>query len=185
MQHDDDDLDPVERYAFQPGEREAIARDIAERQAAIERDDTLAWATQYNAQRRESERAAVQAERKPEQDRSTMTTNTDQWAAFIDRRIRAHRKAFQKSLLGAIGDVLWRSGRRTTRRWPNCAAKMKACANAWTGWNRLSGLRCRRFCARSDTACLPEPAASRGAIQSLALTKQTRAETARRVSAPQ
>ncbi len=100
--------DIAERYDFAEGEQEAIARELAERRAAIQRDEVLQWCRERSEAKRESERAAEitsrgAQDRKPQRDGSAMTSD---WAAFIDRRIRADRKASERNLLHAVADAI-------------------------------------------------------------------------------
>jgi len=100
------------RYDWQPGEREAMERDMAERaerEDRIARDKWLAWYNQRNEQRRESERAAEQQseqERKPERARPNMPSNDELWNAWVDGKIRAALRGAETPLLGAIADVM-------------------------------------------------------------------------------
>ena len=109
MRDADDDLDDLrQRFGWASDEeREAALAETAERERRNKSLETLQWAIDQNEKRREAERAAaVQPPKRDWKGRSVMATKTDQWTAFIDQRIRIARKASQKSLLGAVGDVL-------------------------------------------------------------------------------
>src|SRR5262245_41378781 len=100
-------LEIAEKYGWQPGEREAMQRDQAERaerEDRIARDKLLAWCEHRNQQRRESERAAGQP---PQRNRTNNMPNSDElWNAWADAKIRAALQASDKSTLAAVGDVL-------------------------------------------------------------------------------
>lgn len=94
----DEIQDIVRTHGWQPGEREAMLDDMAERAAL---DDDLGAVHAEVKPAAEQSAPAHKLERE-----SAMTTNTDRWAAFVRREVATARKASEKSLLGAVADVL-------------------------------------------------------------------------------
>ena len=104
------------KWAFRPGEREAIAAELAERQARIKRDETLAWAEQQietrdAASRLDADEKGIHtmdtpggAQEMPQQDRSATMTND--WATWVRREIRTSQRKQRDAILGGVGDVM-------------------------------------------------------------------------------
>ena len=76
----------------------------AERERQIRSAENLRWAQERAAARAEAE----QAERnKPkQQDTPKMTTSNGQWEAWVNSRIKSSRDASEKSMSGALADLL-------------------------------------------------------------------------------
>ena len=93
------------RYGWQPGEREAVERDMAERQRRDAHDEAVAWAKFWMQEKAEAERrpAEKHTATKPE---IPMTTSTQTWEAWVDTRIRANRQASEKAMLGGVADAI-------------------------------------------------------------------------------
>jgi hypothetical protein len=105
MHDDDDDRNGPRDYAWKEGERESIAAEIRARQDRIERDEMLAWAEQFNEQKRAAERAATEADLKQDWPKREFAMS-DSWAAWTRRQIRASEKATTRALTDAIGEVI-------------------------------------------------------------------------------
>jgi hypothetical protein len=94
-----------ERYGWQPCEREAMQRDLAERQRRDGHDEAVAWAKAWVQEKAEAERLPIekQTAAKPEM---PMTTGPQTWEAWVDIRIRASRQASEKAMLGGVADAI-------------------------------------------------------------------------------
>ena len=83
-------------------ERRALEIDIAERQARIDRDATLAWSKRHNEPRQTQEVVMSDAART----RTAPANSTQQWRAYIDARIRTEARAGDKAMAVAVGQTI-------------------------------------------------------------------------------
>jgi len=102
-------------------EREAMQRDMAERQRRDAHDEAVAWAKFWMQEKAEAERrpAEMYTPTKPE---IPKTTDTQTWEAWVDTRIRASRQASEKAMLGGVADAIAsviavERGARRPRHW--------------------------------------------------------------------
>ena len=86
-------------------EREAMQRDMAERQRRDAHDEAVAWAKFWMQEKAEAERhpAEKHTATKPA---IPMTTGTQTWEAWVDTRIWASRQASEKAMLGGVADAI-------------------------------------------------------------------------------
>ena len=101
----------AERYGWQEGEREAMQRDISERQRRDAHDEAVAWAKAQNAARAEAERQSVEPNGSPEKRTATkpeaaMTDTAQIWETWVKAKIKASREASEVAMSGAVADVL-------------------------------------------------------------------------------
>ena len=88
--------DIAERYGWREGEREALQRDISERQRRIKSEETLAWCRARNAERAEAERQAPQAGPTVTKSEGGDDGQHASVGSWIKDQIRTSRKASEK-----------------------------------------------------------------------------------------
>jgi hypothetical protein len=99
--------DVVRRYGWRDDdERAAALAEVAERQQRLATEDTLAWCKARNTARVEAERRSTEKPTTAKPETAMTGSMTDEWAQWVNGRIKASRKASEAVLTGAIADVL-------------------------------------------------------------------------------
>jgi len=99
-----------ERYGYEPGEREAIERNIAARQHKIDADEMLAWAAARTAARnaRPAEPVVKDYHRAelPQHQVRAPETLSQQWVNYIAREIKRGRMRTMEIMTEALGETV-------------------------------------------------------------------------------